>query len=1079
VVDPEWRFCPDCGTNLGLGGHLTDPAGAPRLADHIPAVLAERIRSAGVGRGERKQVTVFFCDLVGSTSIAEDLDPEVYREVLDRYLELAFAEVHAMEGIVNQLAGDGFMALFGAPLAHEDDPVRAVRAALAAQQELAKLSERTLAEQGFALQARIGIHTGMVVVGTVGNDLKMDYTAIGDTTNLAARLQALAEPGAILVSATTERLIRGPVQTEPVGPFEIKGRRDPVPAYRILGWARRTRMAIVQERGLTPFVGREEELAQLEACYRRLEGGQGQLVSIIGDAGTGKSRLVYEFKQRIEAEEVTLFEARCSSLLQRMPYGVWVRMLERHVGIDPDESAENKTRKLEQVLGSAGVPNMPYLRSMLGIVPAAELDTAREMSKEQSFDAFEQVIMRSARSGPVVLIIEELHWIDESSLDMLKTAAGRLHMGGVMLLVTQRSDFESPLRTRAAETRLRLSPFNAPDGRAILRAVAGGRPPRELERRILEKAEGNPFYIEELTRALIAEGTLAPSEDGWLVTTRPVSEIAIPDTVQELLAARLDRLPSAAKRVAQLCAVLGREFRREQLGVLFEQEWIDPDAELAELERQGILHRKGGLSDSVYRFGESLTQSVAYESLLISERRALHARIARLFEERGEVADQALVAHHWARSDQRERGVESLLAAAHQAEELPAYAEALRLYQEAWSLADELLSDSADAAPKLVAAAIEAARGLTQIAAIHGASSSEQVERAALRGQELALRSGDTGRVALLQGFRGLLLMSTDRARYAEGLGLLESAVGMAEEAQLEHLMLRIGRPLTLAYLLDGRFADARHMIAEIIARLEKLGEHEEPTDTYLVARFFEARILLEADALEEGERLARWCHERASALGNRTVTSGTAALIAESLLRRALYDEADNWARIAIDIGAEIGNRAVELVGHAARVIVCARRGERPATRDIDAFEQATYLDANVAGNLDLVVEALLDAGQVDAALAYAELNMQRAGGQLREALAGVQLARALLASPGADHARARSLLAAAARWAESFGSRTTRAHALLELASLEQNAEMRQEAQRIFEELGLQRYAQRAVSSGLAAAPASLTPR
>src|SRR5205809_1577480 len=345
TVSPAFRFCPDGGLEIGSAGvHDAPPPAADdplaRRSRHIPEALADKIRSAHTIAGERKQVTVLFCDLAGSTAIAERLDPEEYHDLLDQYPELAFREIYRVEGIVNQIAGDGLMALFGAPVAHEDAPQRAIRAALAIVGALGSLNER-LRGRGLELQARIGINTGPVVVGTVGNDLKMDYTAIGDTTNLASRLESLAAPGTILVSEATYRLVRGFFQVRPTGPLAVKGKSEPVAAYEIRGEsAAATPMAVAAERGLTPLVGGDGELAQLEASFQRLTGNRAEVVGVGGEAGLGKTRLLYEFRRRLVGEPAIFFEGRCSALGQAAPYFPFIYMLKHYFGLVPGDTAD-------------------------------------------------------------------------------------------------------------------------------------------------------------------------------------------------------------------------------------------------------------------------------------------------------------------------------------------------------------------------------------------------------------------------------------------------------------------------------------------------------------------------------------------------------------------------------------------------------------------------------------------------------------------------------------------------------------------------------------------------------------------
>src|SRR5438874_2293092 len=393
TVSPDFRFCPDCGLEIGSAGVHDAPPPATddplaRLSRHIPEGLADKIRSAQTIAGERKQVTVLFCDLAGSTAIAERLDPEEYHDLLDEYLELAFREIYRVEGIVNQIAGDGLMALFGAPVAHEDAPQRALRAALAIDEALGRLNER-LRGRGLELRARIGIHTGPVVVGTVGNDLKMDYTAIGDTTNLAARLESLAAPGTILASEATYRLVRGFFQVRPTGPLVVKGKSEPVAAYEILGEsAAATPMAIAAERGLTPLVGRDEELAQLQACFRRLEGSQAQVVAVVGDAGLGKSRLLYEFRRRLEGEPVIFFEGRCSALAA--PYFPFINMLKHYFGLVRGDTADAACAKIAAKVGDHSAERVereyPALGRLLGMRAGTAGESAQR-SEEHSLNS--------------------------------------------------------------------------------------------------------------------------------------------------------------------------------------------------------------------------------------------------------------------------------------------------------------------------------------------------------------------------------------------------------------------------------------------------------------------------------------------------------------------------------------------------------------------------------------------------------------------------------------------------------------------------------------------------------------------
>ncbi|HJQ74319.1 MAG TPA: adenylate/guanylate cyclase domain-containing protein, partial [Gaiellaceae bacterium] len=910
VVTPEFRFCPDCGRELSSGAvHDVPPPTAARSAPEMPETLAHKIRAATEAiAGERKQVTVLFCDLAGSTAIAERLDPEEYHDVLDEYLALAFREIYAREGIVTYSAGDGLMALFGAPVAHEDAPQRAVRAALAIRSALAVLAQRVDAERGIVLRARIGIHTGPVVVGTVGSDLKMDYTAIGDTTNLASRLESLALPGTILVSEATQRLVRGFFQVRRAGPFTVKGKSEPVSAYEVEEESSvTTPMTIAAERGLTPLVGRDEELAQLETSFRRLGGGLAQVVAVVGDAGLGKSRLVYEFRLRIEREEAYVFEGRCSSLGQAVPYSPFLNMLKQYFGILPADDSDTVCAKLVEQLGVGSVEKVegeyPALSRLLGLRVQRSGEAAPEELKREIFDAVTRLVLAEAECTPVVMILEDLHWIDDGSRELLENLVARLSTARLMVVVTQRPEDRATWRTRAALTQIVLPRLSDTDVRTIVRAVAGGPLPDRLERLLVEKAEGSPFCAEEITRSLIEEGDLTRNGDGGKLA-RPLEEIRIPGTVQEVIAARLDRLGAHAKRAVQVAAILGRQLRRDQLAALLEGETIDLDRALDELEQRGILHRKSVLASDEYRFGESLTQEVAYEGLLLKQRRQLHERVARLLEaEPGEMTAEraALVAHHVSRSDNRTRAIEALLRAGEATERLPSYRTAVDFYRRAWELAD---AEPADDGTRR--AGLAATLALSRLGSLFGWPPVAEAGRAARRGRELAETLGDTEAQATLLYFDGVTTMLS--GEFAEGLALAEQAVAIAQRAGHELTVLRLSRGLAINHAFDGRFELAKREIDWAVAEVERAG-YDQLSDIFVSGRWIRDNVSLISDDLDAALAGARETHELAVRAPNRTVTCGAASSMAQVHFLRAEYEDALRWADESLAVAEVIGN--------------------------------------------------------------------------------------------------------------------------------------------------------------------------
>jgi class 3 adenylate cyclase len=1021
-VDPSWRFCPECGRALGDDAPSLRPIPAPamaapapprvtadphlaRITEKIPENLATRIRSAGAVAGERKRATVFFCDLVGSTALAERLDPEVYRELLDRYLELVFAEIYRFEGIVNQLAGDGLMALFGAPIAHEDAPERAVRAALAIQTSLGEYSKRLLTERGVALRARVGIHTGIVVAGTVGNDLKMDYTAIGDTTNLAARLQSLAAPGTIVVSEATHALLRGGFRTTPLGPFDVKGKREPVTAHQVLGPAERAPSFIGERGELTPLVGREAELAQLEGCFDRLETGLAQVVSIVGEAGIGKSRLVHELKRRLASRELELLETRCSSLTRSVPYAPWAAMLKRWFDVSPGDAGNSACDKIAKKLtGPNGAVDEGYadLCRMLALpADGRSREAADEPAKHRGFEAVSRLIERTSLRVPVVMIIEDLHWLDDASREVLEMAIARTDTARVMIVTTHRPDHRPNWQSNAAFTQLRLRALGDADAARIVRARAGGAVPREVEERILRKADGNPFYLEELTRALVEDGTLV-ARDGQVVVTRRSEEIRIPDTIGEVLGARIDRLRPSAKRVAQVASVLGRQFSIRYVERLLASEPIDVETELGELERRGVLHRNGSMAFDELRFGESLTQEIAYEGLLLRERRSLHDRVAEILEEESRDPTQAgdargrlaLAAHHLARGNDHVRGIQALLAAGQQAQSLPSYGDAMRLYREAWHLAETTLDEAREPTLALKRIALEAAVGICAAAAVYGDSETEASDRAPKRGLALAEEVGDLDLHANLLASYGLVTMNGQRERFADGMRMVEKSVELARRVGSPMATFRAARGLIFAYILDARFADARRLIDELLASFERSGDAERGSDVYMGARFFRGRLLLDSESFEEADDWLRESLERAELAGNRTVRAASASMLASIAFQRGEYDEAERLANVALPIAEAIESLAAIRSAAATLLLVRAQRDDASVTTaELERLERGLLSSGDLGNGSETIVEALLEHGEVARARRLAEARVARAGGRMREAKAALSL--------------------------------------------------------------------------------------
>jgi class 3 adenylate cyclase/tetratricopeptide (TPR) repeat protein len=987
-----YRFCPDCGLSVTGDMPVVPPPVPPRVVEHVPEPLAHKILATqGVIEGERKQVTVLFCDLVGSTAIAEQLDPEEYRELIERYLEMTFREIHGLEGIVNALAGDGLMALFGAPVAHEDAPERAVLTAVAIHGVLAAFDPPVLARRGLRLQARIGIHTGPVVVGTVGNDLKMDYTAIGDTTNLAARLQALAAPGTTLLSEATQRLLGGVVRVRPTGPLVVRGKQEPVIAYELLAVLEQTApMTLAAQRGLTPFVGRARELEELLASQQRVRGGAPQVVAVVGEAGAGKSRLLYEFRRRLADEPVVLLEGRCSTLGRAVPYGPFVAMFRDFFGLVPGEDLDGAVEKAFAKAGSwRDEPELArrLVARLLGMPGAHEKDGEDLDLKRASFDAVTGLVLSESQRAPVVIVVEDVHLMDDGSRELLEALLARLGNARVMVVVSQRPDDGLTWQTSAAFVQLVLRRLPDAEVRTLVEAVAGGAVPDELASLLVARIDGSPFFAEEITRMLVEEAYIV-ADGGYCRLSRPLDEVRIPGRVEEVVAARLDRLGPSSKRVVQVAAVLGRQFRGSHLAAVLVDEGIDIPRELADLERRGVFHREHLLARDEYRFGESLTQEVAYEGLLLRQRRQLHERIALLLETslpRTASERSALLAHHFARSDNRDRAVDALLQAAREAAELPSYRSAAGFYRQAWELAEAGGGDDERARRALLAAT----QGFGSLTVLFNLPQLADAERALARGREIAERLDDAEALSGLYYMQGILTMGRDREHFGAGLALAEESVAVAMRANLTVSAMRASRGLSYNYVQDGRFDLAARTIGWVLEELERAPQREQLRDLRLSARSVRALVYFFQDDLEAARAAAASTYAVCVEAGNRTVRCGVTATLAQVHLLRGDYGEARRWADESLDLAEATGNPA-GLVGPASVALIArAALGEPLAAgRYVDLIEQSLPEGTAPSLTVRFLAEALLVAGERERAERLATALYRRAGGRLRQAL-------------------------------------------------------------------------------------------
>jgi len=721
---PDFAFCPKCGTPLAPAAPAapaTDVT-AERLQRLVPREFAERLLATRgqVGK-ERRLVTILFSDVKGSTQMAENLDPEEVMEIMEGAFDVLIEPVYRYEGTVARLMGDAILAFFGAPITHEDDSERACRAALEIIEGAQKYAARLEEERGIrGFNVRVGINTGLVVVGEVGSDLRVEYTAMGDAVNLAARMESAAEPGTILITEDTHKLIAPLFETKALGRIEAKGKTEPVSVYRVLV----PKVVPLKPRGIagleSPLVGREAEMGALREAVEHLQAGVGGIVTLVGEAGLGKSRLVAEARKRTLAKvsepsqgwsSVQWVEGRCLSYGTFIAYLLWLDVLRGLLSMsveDPLIAVRDALRQLVQTLCPDHLDDVyPYLGRLMSLpledeVEAVLRDLEGEQLKVGTFRAMETLIEYAASDRPLVLVCEDLHWADPTSIELLEHLLALTDRAPLLFICVFRPQTEHgswELRETAARlyryrhTDLWLDPLSASESETLVGNLLGVEGlPQKLKWRILSHTEGNPFYVEEIIRSLMDSGAIVRDEaTGCWVATRDVADIAIPDTLQGVLMARIDRLQEETKRVLQLAAVIGRIFLYRVLAAIAQEE-RELDAHLLTLQREEMIRERARLPELEYIFKHHLIQEAAYNGLLKRERRGFHRQVAealeQLFPDRME--EQAgLLAHHWERAEEPDKATEYLLRAGDQARLAYAHQEAIDYYRRALVLLKE------------------------------------------------------------------------------------------------------------------------------------------------------------------------------------------------------------------------------------------------------------------------------------------------------------------------------------------------------------------------------------------------------
>lgn len=1037
-LPPSAQFCFSCGTEVG---GIADPKRASKLKalqKAAPQGVIEKVQAARTHiEGERKPVTILFADIVGSTSLAESLDPEDWVDIVSGAHHRVSEAIYRYEGTIAQLLGDGVLAFFGAPITHEDDPIRAVHAALDIQESIGEYS-RELRSTVANFQIRVGVNTGTVVIGDIGTDMHVEYLAFGDAVNVAARVESAAEPGTILVSEGTYKLTIPCFTTEALEPIHVKGKADPLPVYRVLaatGEARKPRGIAGLE---SPLVGRANEYRALLEAVEQLHSGEGGVVTLVGEAGLGKSRLIAELQHATSSENMQWVEGRCLSYGRSMPYHLWLDVLRELLNLEAErdlvEARDGLHQQLQLVCPDRMNDVYPYLGHLLSLPLEGNISEqiqylSGEQLKTATFHAIETLIGCATNLQPLVLVCEDIHWADPTSIELLQAMLGQTEQAKLLLICAFRPEREHESwrfrehvlqRYQHRHTDITLDRLSELDSETLVHnLLAIEELPAELRLRILSHAEGNPFYVEEILRALIDEAALLHDEDtgSWTVM-RDISEIPIPDTLHGVLLARIDRLEEDVKRVLQMASVIGRRFEGRLLREIVQFPMDVVDEYLETLEIKEFMHSFAiGLAHQ-YIFKHALTQEVAYETLLKRDRLDIHDRVGQAIEDLFAQAQEEqveLLAHHFLRAENWEKAWTYHIQAGRKAWERFANQEALAFLGTAKDVADHLpqLDDAETIEAHILMADVLAGinqydealielDGALSIASADERSSESRVKLAQihqLMGQVLrskgeytaaitSIRHGIDGLIGDHPKERGSLKIAMASALTRQGE--LEEAQRWCEEGIEEVEAGGDLAELAHAYSLLGTIRRDQGDTASSLAHRQKslqLSQAIENIPLQMEAHNNLAVAYYDLGQLEDAVIHYEESRTLSERIGNLNTAARAEINIGEVHLIRGDWGEAERATRQALEIWTRSGYTLGQAYGSSNMGAVLTRQGRPEDALEVLHHSQELFTEIGAKGFLTIVHRR-----QAAARLALSDLDTAEELG-----LSSLELAREL----------------------------------------------------------------------------------
>jgi len=1074
---PRFKFCGECGASLaGQALGPQSPTLAPGLQtplSYTPPHLAERILAEqaameirGTSEGERKFITALFADIRGSMELIEGLDPEEARRIIDPALHLMMEAVHCYEGYVAQSMGDGIFALFGAPIAHEDHPQRALYAALRMQEEIRRYADRLQLEGGVPIDIRVGVNTGEVVVRSIRkDDLHTDYVPIGHSTSLAARMMSMARAGSILVSEHSHKLTEGYFQFQGLGAAKVKGVREPIHIYELLGvGSLRTRLQVAASRGLVRFVGRQEEMGRMKRALEMSKAGQGQILAVMGEPGVGKSRLFYEFKQICQRECLVL-ETFSISHGKAYPYLPLIDLLKGYFQITPQDD-ERKRR--EKVVGKVltldrSLENtLPYLFSLLGVSePSSSLQQMDpQIRKRRTFEAIKRLLLRESLNQTLLIIFEDLHWLESETQAFLDLRSEGVASAHLLLLVSYRPGYQHSWVSKTYYSQLGLDPLGREESREMLTALLGnGAGLYSLKQLILEKTEGNPFFMEEVVRTLVEERVLV-EEGGSYRLEKPLTELHIPTTVQGVLSSRIDRLGSGEKELLQTLAVIGREFSLSLLRRVVEEPEEELYRYLYHLQGGEFIYEQPAFPEPEYIFKHGLTQEVAYKSVLLERRRVLHERTAQAMEEvyRSRLEDYySELAHHYSRSGNTAKAVEYLQLAGQQVVQRSAHTEAINHLTTALELLKTLPDTPGRTQQELM---LQITLG-TPLIATKGMGAPE-VERVYTRALELCQQMEETPQ--LLRVLFGLCVFYIGQAELQKCLELSEQLLRLAQSIQDPAFLLLAHMMQGLTFFWLGEFTSARVHTEQVISLYDPKQHHFHALysdDPGVVCLTLAARLMwilgYPDQALKRGQEALTLAQELSYLHTLAHALAFTAGVHMWHRERQATQEQAE----ALISLSSEQGFPLWLAWGIILRAWVLTEQGQ--AEEGIEQIRQvlAASLAMGVGTNRPFILVLLADmygkVGQTEeglTVLAEALAMVQKTGEHFYEAEL-YRIKGELLARSGENQAEAEACFHQAIDIARRQSAKSLELRAAMSLSRLWQRQGKREEARQLLAEI------------------------